>query len=328
MEEIKISLLIPVFNVQNYIERCAGSLFCQDYGNLEFIFVNDCTPDRSIEIIKETLIRYPHRKEQVKILANEYNLGLGGTRRKALLAASGEYVMWIDGDDWLEDNKVISEFAKKAVTENADLVIADHYYSNSKIKIPHPVHFENKKQYLYDTLSHKPGCSVSVWNKLIKRELHLKFIPIVGLNFGEDYAFLPRLVAESNHVVHIPVYSYNYWQDNPNSYVRNFSEQSFYELIKATEILCDFFHDSLFGISDETLKIARVRTKIFLLQRARGKLRKKAAKLWPEDNISNEIRGNERIIFLLAKLNLLFVYDWIFSIYKSLKPWIGKANGH
>ena len=74
----KVSILVPVYGVEQYIERCARSLFEQDYENLEYIFVDDCSPDHSIELLEKTLCDYPKRKEQVRIIRHEKSVGSQG----------------------------------------------------------------------------------------------------------------------------------------------------------------------------------------------------------------------------------------------------------
>ena len=82
---MKVSVCIPVYGVEKYIERCARSLFEQTMkDDIEFIFVDDCTPDKSIEILQKVLEEYPERKNQVKIIRHETNKGLTGARNTAL----------------------------------------------------------------------------------------------------------------------------------------------------------------------------------------------------------------------------------------------------
>ena len=102
-ENIKVSVCIPVFGVEKYIERCARSLFEQTMQKgIEFIFVNDCTPDRSIEILRQVLEEYPHRHPWVKIIDHTQNNGVGKTRRIAIENASGAYIIHCDPDDWVD----------------------------------------------------------------------------------------------------------------------------------------------------------------------------------------------------------------------------------
>lgn len=74
---MKVSILVPVYGVEKYIEKCAVSLFEQSYEDIEYIFVNDCTPDLSIEVLRGTIARYPQRQKQVVIIDHDVNRGLG-----------------------------------------------------------------------------------------------------------------------------------------------------------------------------------------------------------------------------------------------------------
>ena len=76
-----VTVVVPIYNVERYIEKCARSLFEQSLANLEILFVNDCTPDNSIDIILKVLADYPQRKEQTRIIKMSSNSGLGPVRR-------------------------------------------------------------------------------------------------------------------------------------------------------------------------------------------------------------------------------------------------------
>ena len=99
---MKVSVLVPVYGVEKYIERCARSLFEQTYSDLEYVFVNDCTPDQSIEILKKVMAEYPQRKNAVKIVNHAKNRGLAAARNTAYDNATGDFVTIVDSDDWLE----------------------------------------------------------------------------------------------------------------------------------------------------------------------------------------------------------------------------------
>ena len=100
----KISVIIPVYNVEKYIERCVRSLFEQTLGEIEYIFVDDCTPDGSIAILRRIIEDYPERKPFVSIISHEQNKGLAIARRTGVNAACGEYVAFCDSDDWVDTN--------------------------------------------------------------------------------------------------------------------------------------------------------------------------------------------------------------------------------
>ena len=98
----QVSILVPVYGVEKYIERCARSLFEQTYENLEYIFVNDCTPDKSMEILMRVMEDYPNRKGNVRIFHHEHNRGLSAARNTALDAATSPFVTHVDSDDYLD----------------------------------------------------------------------------------------------------------------------------------------------------------------------------------------------------------------------------------
>src|SRR5574344_2940798 len=122
----KVSIIIPIYNVEKYIERCARSLFEQTEEDLEFIFVNDVTPDNSIQILNNVIKDYPSRKHQIKILENEKNLGVAETRLKGIMEASGEYIIHCDSDDWV-DRDIYRMLYEKAKAEDLDIVWCDFY---------------------------------------------------------------------------------------------------------------------------------------------------------------------------------------------------------
>ena len=101
-----VSIGIPIYNVESYIQRCAKSLFEQTYDNIEYIFVNDYTPDKSVNILQDLLDEYPNRKKQTIILHNTKNLGLSTTRNIAIDSMTGQFVMWVDSDDFIEPDMV------------------------------------------------------------------------------------------------------------------------------------------------------------------------------------------------------------------------------
>ena len=118
----KVSVIIPVYNTEKYIEKSARSLFGQTLEDIEFIFINDCTPDKSIDVLLSVLEEYPNRKSQVKIINNEVNKGQGEGRRIGVQAATGDYIIHCDSDDWIEP-EMYEKLYSKAVEGNHDITI-------------------------------------------------------------------------------------------------------------------------------------------------------------------------------------------------------------
>lgn len=120
----KVSIIVPVYGVEKYIERCARSLFEQTLDGIEYLFIYDCTLDKSIEILKNVLEEYPQRKNQVKIVSHEKNMGLPIAIQSGLKVASGEYIIHCDSDDWV-DVTMYEKMYNKAIEEGSDVVVCD-----------------------------------------------------------------------------------------------------------------------------------------------------------------------------------------------------------
>lgn len=117
---IKVSVILPVYGVADYIQRCTQSLLDQTLQEMEFLFVDDHGPDNSIQLVEEMIATHP-RREQFKILRPEHNLGAGMARNYAIPQAQGEYVAFVDSDDWIEPN-MFEELYNEAVAQgNVDL---------------------------------------------------------------------------------------------------------------------------------------------------------------------------------------------------------------
>ena len=116
---IKVSIIVPIYNVEKYIERCLISLINQTLKDIEIIIINDQTPDNSMEICKE----YAKRDKRIKIIENKKNIGLGLTRNKGIKIATGDYVAFIDSDDFV-DNNFYEMLYKKIKVTNTDACFA------------------------------------------------------------------------------------------------------------------------------------------------------------------------------------------------------------
>ena len=102
MDQPLVSVLIPVYQVEDFIERCARSVFEQTYQNLECVFVDDGSTDSSIDILNQIINEYPSLKDNVHIIHHQENRGLAAARNTAINSCHGDFVMHVDSDDWLE----------------------------------------------------------------------------------------------------------------------------------------------------------------------------------------------------------------------------------
>lgn len=185
----KVSLIIPVYNVENYIEKCLNSVVNQTLKDMEVIIVNDGSKDLSKQKIEKYLEKYPW----IKYLEKE-NGGLSDARNYGLHYATGKYIAFLDSDDYVE-NTMYEEMYNLAERENADMVECDFIWEYpNKIRKDVGVIYNSKKEMI-------EKARVVAWNKLIKRDV-LKRTQIefpVGLRY-EDVEFFYKLVPYLNKV--------------------------------------------------------------------------------------------------------------------------------
>jgi glycosyltransferase involved in cell wall biosynthesis len=191
----KVSVIIPVYKAEQYIEKCARSLFEQTLDDIEFIFIDDCTPDNSIDILKCLIRDYPHRKSQVKIIHNEENKGISTTRNIGLNNSTGEYIIHCDSDDWIDDD-LYEKLYLKAIEEKSDIVLCDFIREESgNLKIRKEFLNENVEEYVKAILTTK--LSPYLWNKLVSRNLYLKY----NIFFPDEYLTILKLSKKNNGII-------------------------------------------------------------------------------------------------------------------------------
>lgn len=134
----KVSVVIPVYGVEKYIERCARSLFEQTLDDIEFIFVDDCTPDRSMEIlaqiIKEYRLRFAEKNYVVRTERMPTNSGQAAVRRHGIQLCTGNYIIHCDSDDWV-DKDLYKQMYLLAISSGTDIVISNYSVSDGVIKL-------------------------------------------------------------------------------------------------------------------------------------------------------------------------------------------------
>lgn len=241
---LKISILVPVYGVEKYIEECARSLFEQTYENIEYVFVDDCSPDGSIPILKRTASEYPNRQSQIKIIRHESNQGLGGARLTATLNATGDYVTHVDSDDLMPVDAV-SKLAEKAVETGADLIDgAYEEWSGGKAgKKTLPLH-AGKEELLKKTLCQNI-VSNRIWGRLYRRAtlLEKNILSIRGIDYSEDYAVVARAIYHSD-MARTDDTVYYYRTDNNTSYTHTMSERHVSSHLKACQLVARFIDEA------------------------------------------------------------------------------------
>ena len=101
-QHIKVSILMPIYKVEQYLEKTLDSIFTQTYPYLDFVFVNDCSPDNSLQVLTNTIKKYNINDNQYTIVNHEQNEGIAVSRTDCIAHAKGDYVYFVDSDDWIE----------------------------------------------------------------------------------------------------------------------------------------------------------------------------------------------------------------------------------
>lgn len=308
----KVSVIIPIYNVEKYIEKCARSLFEQTLDDIEYLFINDCTPDESIEVLEAVLEEYPYRKDQVIIHSMEENKGQAAVREWGMQNAKGDYIIHCDSDDWV-DRDTYRLMYGKAIDEGADIVVCDFIISDGKNNVRRgkgagavdKTSFINRLLFQQDVWA--------LWNKLVRRDICNKNIVFPIHNMGEDMALVFQYVINSKTIAYEPMALY-YYRNNPTSIIHAASEEklmnNFYQNIGNAEIVVDIFERC--GITHQFNRgLVNIKWQI-KKQLWKTRFDRKKFNIWkatyPEINWSlffvKEIKLTDKIKFLLTQFTL------------------------
>ena len=227
MKIIKVSVCIPVYNVEAYIEKCARSLFEQTLDDLEYVFVDDCSTDRSREILASVLDEYPKRRQQTKIIHHAKNLGVSVSRMEAIRNTIGAYVIHCDADDWIEPT-MYERLYSAAVATGSDMVYCSYFRNSENSEFAFPDRqYDDPKDMIKAFCSSKSHCSL--WNKLYKSEIARSSdldLPS-DCNMSEDMRLNVQMLLKCRKIFFVDSFFYH-WRCNPRSLTGLFrNSQSF-----------------------------------------------------------------------------------------------------
>lgn len=238
----KISVIIPVYGVEKYIEKCARSLFEQTLEDIEYLFINDCTLDRSIDILLKVLAEYPNRKSQVRIYHMDKNSGQAIVRIKGLELATGDFIIHCDSDDWVSSD-IYEKLYRNAIDNKSDIVFCDYYKAMDDdhfIEVHKTIRNCNKKTLMKMAfVGHELN---TLWNALICKELYKNVTHPKGPQ-GEDKTYMIQLIWKAQKCSYLPESLY-YYRDNPTSITNNntveFIIKKHYQFIDNQKIILTF----------------------------------------------------------------------------------------
>lgn len=226
-----ISIIVPVYNVEKYLKKCVDSILNQTYRNIEIILVDDGSPDNCPTICDS----YAKKDKRIRVI-HKKNGGLVNARKSGLEIAQGEYIGFVDGDDWIEP-EMYELFADMIKKYSPDMVLSDFYYDNNT-ELSNSEQLFDKEYYdktaleklvypkmLFGGTYYKFGINPCCWSKIYKKELIIKNLPLVDgrIKMGEDAAFTYPCLLDAKSVAAIKKPSYHYIL-NPESMTKSYDE--------------------------------------------------------------------------------------------------------
>lgn len=267
---VKVSVIVPIYKVERFITKCVDSLMSQTLKDVEFIFVDDASPDRSIELLNKCIRKYPNRVDSIKIVSHEKNKGLPAARNTGLALATGDYIFHCDSDDFV-DSDMLETLYDTAQKEKADIVWCDWYltFGHNERYMKQPCYKTS-----LDALKGMLGGTMkfTVWNKFVKRDLYIHnniFFP-AGYDMGEDMTMM-MLFSCAKKVKYIPKAFYHYVKLNTGSFTQTYSERHVVELDYNVHRISDYLHERFGNTLNKEIAFLKLAVKYPLLISANSK---------------------------------------------------------
>jgi len=259
-DKIKVSVIVPVYNVEKYLKRCLDQLVNQTLKEIEIICVNDGSKDNSIKILEE----YSQKDNRISVISQE-NAGLSVARNTGMDYVKGEYIGFVDSDDWV-DLDFYEKLYDAAKRNDCDIAVADFkrkHPNKDKIRlnITEEKVFTTPEDKYMACKTYREGC---VWNKIYRTEflkrINLKFVP--GMYY-EDRDFTARSLFYSDKLVTVPNTYYDYFV-NPKSICkggRNSKKDEHYILVR--QQVLNFIKENNINVPDGLYKAEKSNFKLF-----------------------------------------------------------------
>lgn len=318
-EQKKVSILVPIYKAESFVPRIAECLFEQTYKNIEFVFVNDASPDKSIELLEQLVnSRYSDLKSRVKILNNAQNLGVAASRNRALKNATGDFIVWMDADDFYS-NDAVNKLMKKQEVTGADVVCGNFVtiFKNHR-QVSQSKSYISTHEMLLDVISREANLCLwgRLWKKSVYDEYNINFTE--GLNIGEDYNVIGKYLYFAKSVATINDVIYYYDRRNENSLINNLQSMSRNEQVWclfsdlksffSEEISKDILLARAFELSELRMAIAMIVDSAVLRDKsAYSKLRKRISK-YRHSNLWSHISMGKRFLKFNVDFRLVCIY--------------------
>lgn len=329
--QFPISVLVPVYNVEDYIEKCARSLFNNTIASkCQFIFTNDCSTDSTIERLNKVIEDFPKLKKNIIVQHHEKNMGLGKTRNTGFDKAKGEYIICVDSDDWVEAN-YLEELLNKSNEGNYDVVGCDNFISpdynypdNAKEeRIKKQVLNQDPKICLKDIYEDKTGSFV--WIKLIKREFLIKnnIRWDDEISILEDMLICTKIFSNNPTVAYLPKALYHYVVRSGSYTTGFYNIEKADKFFLALSYINEYIKKMNVSYALEPYNILAYRIKYPILLNGTSSTQKKYLSIHKELNKYATLKNTKFIYYLVIKISsfsakLAFCILHIFSLTKCM----------
>ena len=264
---LKVSIIIPVYNAASTISISMDSLLQQTYTALELLFIDDGSKDQSVAMIKQRQKEATAKGMELRLIRHDYNRGVACARNSGLDHATGEYIYYVDADDFLESDAV-QRLVETAEKTQADIVGCDWFleFANNRRVMRQP-RCKTAKAMLESVLV--GSMRWNLWIFLVRRSLYetklLRFIP--GMNMGEDLMMMVKLLGDAHTVsfVEAPLYHYN--QMNVQSLTKSYGEKQIDEVSANIRELENYLStiQSVIANTDEMVTYLKLQIKLPML---------------------------------------------------------------
>ena len=270
---MKVSIVIPVYGVERRVERCIRSVLEQTHELMEVIVVNDCTPDGSMRVIEKVMEDYPARKPQVRLIDMPRNSGSAAARKCGMELATGDYVIHVDGDDYV-DADFISKMASCACKTQSDVVMCDivKHDANGTTHVMRNKTCASAHEYMASVID--GSLHGSLCNKLIKRSLYAEhtIFPTEGMNMFDDKSVVFRVLYYAQKVTPIADALYHYDCTQESSQTKGDKRLELEACKKLLNLMDDFFESHTIDASAQQalLRYKAIVQGLYLLYGAEG----------------------------------------------------------
>lgn len=212
-QTIRVSILMPIYKVEQFLEKTLDSIFTQTYSNLDYVFVNDCSPDNSLQVLIDTIKKHGIEKERYTIINHENNGGIAVSRTDCIANAKGDYIFFVDSDDWIEKDAV-EQMVAATQSGTIDVVGCDFMkdFLSGKTTYHHENYADSCSENMYRCLNYE--IATVLWKLLIRRSLFDNFTITPHVDIVEDYIMSVKLYYYATSFVHLPKAFYHYVQYN------------------------------------------------------------------------------------------------------------------